>query len=147
MSVRLQLRDAVIAALNADRPTGVPEATKRRFIPGQRLTDRRLAVFLESEDAERPQSRSFPLTDRGLVVVVQAAAAVEEPAEADDALDDLLEHVVESLGNTNLGGLATNVQELSSSWGAGQADLFYIACATRWRVQYQTKRDDLSAKQ
>lgn len=144
ISVRQQARDQVIAELNAAPPTGIPEATKRRFVPGQVVTSPRIAVFFAEEDASEGP---VPLTKRDLVLAVQAIVAVEDPAQADDAVEPLLVHIVSVLGETNLGGLAHKVVEASTLWGSQQADLFYLVALTRWRVRFQTHRAKLDAKQ
>lgn len=147
MSVRQQIRDASIAALNASNPTGVPECGKRRYIPGEKLTEPRMAAFFGEEDATRPGGRSGPITKRALILVIQAMVGVETPDEADDAIEPMLEHITGVLGDTNLGGLALDVTEVSTLWASGEAGRFYLVALTRWRIEYQTKRDDLSAKQ
>lgn len=148
MSVRQQIRDAAIDLLNDFLPTGIPETTKRRFIPGEKLDGPRIAAFFLDEQDQRPGGRSGPITARGLVLALQAIVAVEDAAEADDAIEPLLEHIVERMGDTDLGGLATNVIEISTVWGgANDAGLFYLVALTRWRIEFQTARANLSAKQ
>lgn len=147
MSVRQSIRDASIAALNAAPPTGVPETGKRRYMPGEKLTAPRMAAFFGEEDTIRPAGRGGPITKRSLILVIQAMIAVETPEEADDAMEPLLEHVVKIMGDTNLGGLALDVSEVSTLWASGEAGRFYLVALTRWRIEYQTKRDDLNAKQ
>jgi hypothetical protein len=146
VTIRQQIRDQVIAELNAAPPTGVPEATKRRFVPGQRLPEPRLAVFFGPTEnvARKP---GFPVKDRELVISIQGAVAVENPADADDALEPILAHVVDVMNGTNLTGLATEVTELGTEWASGAADLFYHAGVIRYLVRFQTKRNDLAAKQ
>ncbi len=73
--------------------------------------------------------------------------SVETPEEADDTIEPMLAHVVEVMGNTNLGGLALDVSEVSTLWASGEAGRFYLVALTRWKIEYQTKRDDLAAKQ
>lgn len=147
MSVRKQLRDAAIALLNNQRPANIPECTKRRYIPGEKLTEPRIAAFFGEEDATRPGGRSGPLTKRSLTLVLQAMVVVETPDEADDAMEPLLEHIVERMGDSNLGGLALDITEESTLWASGQAGAFYLVGLTRWKIEFQTKRNDLSLKQ
>jgi hypothetical protein len=147
MSVRQQIRDAAIAALNASAPTGVPECGKRRYIPGEKLNEPRMAAFFGEEDASRPGGRAGPLTKRALILVIQAMVVVDTPDQADDAVEPQLEHITEVMGDTNLGGLALDVTEVSTLWAQGEAGRFFLVALTRWRIEYQTKRDDLTAKQ
>jgi hypothetical protein len=146
-TIRQQLRDQLITELNEAPPTGVPEASKRRFVPGQRLPEPRLAVFFGPNETVARKAAPFPVKDRELVISIQAAVAVEDPAEADDAVEPLLAHVADVLNGSNLAGLATEVEELGTEWASGSADLFYHAGVVRYRVRFQTKRNDLSAKQ
>lgn len=148
MTVRQAIRDQVITDLNATNPTGVPEATKRRYIPGAKIVEPRIAVFLVDEATERINGRGGNLTRRNLTLAVQCVIVVEDPADADDTIEPLLEHVVDVLGNTNLAGAATDVAEVGTQWGGDSSSGLYILMAiTRWRIEYQTVRDDLTRKQ
>jgi hypothetical protein len=147
MSVRQEIRDAAIAAINADTPTGLPECGKRRYVPGENTQESRMAAFFAEEDGSRPGGRAGPITKRALILVIQAIAAVETPEEADDAVEPMLEHITAVMGDTNLGGLALDVTEVSTLWATGQASLVHVVALTRWRIEYQTKRDDLTLKQ
>jgi hypothetical protein len=147
MTIRQQIRDAAIEALNTNRPTDVPEAGKRRWTPGQKITAPRLAAFFGEEDVQQPQGRSGPLAKRYLILVLQAVAVVEDPAEADDAIEPILAHIVDVMGDTNLNGLALSITEIATLWATGESSVFVIAALSRWRIEYQTLRDDLNAKQ
>lgn len=146
MSRRQDLRDAAIAALNAAPPTGVPACTKRRFIPGEQLREPRLAAFFAEEEARRPAGAAGPITHRGLTLVIQAMTTVEDPEDADDAIEPMLEHIVAVMGDTNLGGLALNVLELGTLWAASnEGGRVYVVALTRWKLDFQTKRNDLTS--
>lgn len=148
MSVRKDIRDRVILELNAAPPAGVPEATRRRYVPGTVVSDPRLAVFfLEEEVSDAGAGSNSPVVRRAMFYGIQAVASVEDPADADDALDPLLEHVVAIMGETRLNGLATKIKEVSTIWQTGEAGLFVIAALTRWRIEFQTRRADLTLKQ
>lgn len=148
MTVRSDIRDQVIAELNADLPTGVPEASRRRYVPGTKLDAARIAVFFVEEPVSRPGSRAMPIVQRKLTVAVQCVLPVEDPEDADDAMESLLEHVVARLGDTYLGGLATDMRELGTQWaGDSSTGLYVFMALTRWEVEYQTQRADLTKKQ
>lgn len=147
MTIRQDIRNATIDALNAAPPTGVPTCGKRRFIPGEKVTAPRLAAFFGEEDVNRPMGRSGPLSRRHLILIVQAIAVVEKPEDADDAVEPMLAHIVEVMGDTNLGGLALSINEVSTLWATGEASMVIIAALTRWRIEYQTLADDLNSKQ
>lgn len=146
MTIRQQIRDAAIVELNDQPPTGVPLCGKRRYIPGEKITSPRLAAFFGEEDVTQPQGRSGPLARRNLILVLQAIAVVQRPEEADDAIEPMLAHIVDVMGETNLGGLATGIAEISTLWATGEASVFVIAALTRWRIEYQTLRNDLNVK-
>lgn len=148
MSVRQQIRDAAMALLNTAPPTGVPTTTLRRFIPGEKLRESRIAAFFAEEEASRVGGAAGPLTKRSLVLALQAIVATENPEDADDSIEPLLEHIVDVMGNTSLGGLALNVSEMGTLWAtANDAGAFIIVALTRWRIEYQTVRDDITRKQ
>jgi len=147
VSIRSQIRDQLITELNATLPTDVPEATKRRWVPGQRLPEPRLAVFFGPNETVAAKPVGFPIQDRELIISVQAALALEDPAESDDALEPMLAHVSDVLSDTTLEGLVTRIEEIGTEWGGAQLDLFYVVAAVRFKMRYQTKIGDLSAKQ
>lgn len=147
MTVRQQLRDNAITALNATNPTGVPECGKRRYVPGENTTEPRLAAFFGEEDASRPQGAGGAITKRAMTLVIQGVVVVERPEQADDAMEPLLAHVVAIMGDTNLGGLATDVAEISTLWASGEnGGRFILVALTRWKIQYQTNRSDLNER-
>lgn len=147
MTIRQDIRDAAIAALNAAPPAGVPVCGKRRYVAGEKITAPRLAAFFGEEDVTQPQGRGGPLAKRTLVLVLQAIAVCETPDEADDAVEPMLEHITAIMGDTNLGGLALGVTEIGTLWASGESSVFVIAALTRWRIEFQTLRNDLNAKQ
>lgn len=150
MSLRTEIRDRIIAALNADVPTGIPQATKRRWLPGSQITEPRVSViFLDELVEQSAGGRNSPVVRRSLVYGVQVVAGAHEPDFSDDLIEPVLAHVVDALGDTNLGGYATGVFELGTQWQTSETGTarFVIAAMNRWRVDFQTKRNDLAAKQ
>lgn len=147
MTIRSEIRDQAIAELNASLPTDVPACGKRRYSPGEMTTAPRMAAFFGEEDAKQPGGMAGALTKRELILVIQAIVTVENPEDADDAVEPMLEHIASVMGDTNLNGLAHGITEISTLWATGEAHVFIIVALTRWRIHYQTKRNDLSAKQ
>lgn len=148
MSIRQSIRDRAITELNAAPPTGVPQTTKRRYVPGTKLTEPRIAAFFAEEETQRVGGPGSALTSRSFILALQAIVIVEDPADADDACEPLLEHIVSIMGDTNLAGLATDVSELSTLWAsANDSGGFILAAMTRWRIKFQTVKNDLSRKQ
>ena len=148
MTVRTDIRDAVLSLLNTGTPEGIPETTKRRYVPGEKLVESRIAAFFAEETDNRIGGPAGPLTKRSLTIALQAMVGVENPEDADDAVEPLLTHIVDRMGDTNLGGLALNVVEVSTLWAsANDAGRFYLVALTRWQIEYQTRRADLTRKQ
>jgi hypothetical protein len=146
-TVRQDIRDAFITAINTARPVGVPEATRRRFIPGQRVSSQRLGVFFVKEENVQPGGRSGAVTKRALTLATQVVDAVEDPEDADDSVEPSLTWLVSVLAGSNLGGLVFDIQETATVWETQNHDLFYVAATVTWTVTYQTQRANLAAKQ
>lgn len=148
MSLRELIRDQIITELNTDTPTGLPQATKRRYVPGAHLREPQIGVFFVEEPAERVGGRGGALTKRNLTIAVQCVIPCEDPAEADDLLEPLLVHVIDKLGDTNLDGLVTDCVEVGTQWGTDTSTGIVVHMGlNRWRVEYQSVKDDLSRKQ
>lgn len=146
-TVRQQVRDAVIDALNAERLPEIPRATKRRWVPGESNRCPSIGVFFLEEQNTPVGGRHGGLVERGLRIAVQCVNATSDPAESDDSVEPLLEHVVDRLGSTNLDGNILDTTELGTKWEAAKADLHYIAATMVWAINFQTKRNDLGARQ
>lgn len=147
MTIRQQIRDQAIVEINAARPIDVPACGKRRYSPGEKTNAPRMAAFFGEEDSKQVGGAAGVLTKRDLILVIQAIATVENPEDADDAVEPMLEHITAIMGETNLNNLATGVTEISTLWATGEAQVFIIVALTRWRIAFQTKRNDLNAKQ
>ncbi len=141
MTTRLDIIEALLTELNTDRPTGVPEVTGRRFVPGQVLTGTQLSAFLVEQKNRVQRGRGARAVMRDLIVAVQAVAAVEDPADADAALEPLLGWVNQVMGFTTLGSRLTDIEEIDITWAADAADLFRIAAVQRWRLEFKTDRN------
>lgn len=148
MSIRREIRDEIIARLNDDPPSGVPQASKRRWFPGFPLMSTRLSVFFIEEPVETLGGKAAgPIAKRNLAVGIQAACAVEDPADADDALEPVLEWVNEVLGETTLDGKVWSCTERVTAWDAIAADRLYCQAVVIYDITYQTRRNDLTSAQ
>jgi hypothetical protein len=147
----LTVRDAVIDALNEPAGSGdVPVATKRRVMPGEPIKEPFIAVFLDDENVNLPQGTRGAIAARDVGINIQIGVATADLSTVDDLLEPLRAHVIERLGDTDLDGLATSVIEVGIPEGgriAYKLDLYNALVFSYWRVRYQTKRADLSAKQ
>jgi hypothetical protein len=146
-TTRQLIRDAFIEALTVDRDPDIPAATKRRWVPSESNRCPSIGVFFLEEQAQPVGGRHGGLVERPLKIATQCVQAVATPDLADDAIEPLLAHIVARLGSANLDGLVLDISELSTKWETAALDRFYIAATVIWSVQYQTRRNDLSARQ
>ena len=145
MTRRLAIRDAVVAALNAGRPADVPEASTRRFVPGNPLDCARLAVFMAEEPVEGVGGPRGPIVRRQLSMAVQALAVSEEPDDLDDLVEPMLAWAVRALAAATFGGLAHEVVEQRTTWETARVGDRYAVAATLYlAVPYQSARADLT---
>lgn len=150
MTVSIEIRDAVIDALNDGPPSGVPLATKRRVMPGELVREPFIAVFLGQEPVDYPGNKRGALTSRSLEVLIELGLATDDLAEVDDLMEPMRAHVVERLGDTTLGGLATAVLERGipeNGRPVWKLDLYNAVTFVRYDVEYQTARADLGSRQ
>lgn len=150
MTVSLDIRDAVIEALNAALPAGIPVASKRRVMPGEPVTEPFIAVFLGQEPVSYPGGSRAPIAQRELEVMIELGIVTDDITQIDDLIEPMRAHLVDRLGDTNLSGLATAVNERGIPEGGRlvyKLDLYNALTFVRFDVRYQTKRDDLGAKQ
>lgn len=146
MSIRLQIRDAVIAALNVTtRPADVPEATKRRWTPGS--NDPSYAVIFIDDPVDPNQRTGFAVTRKHLTIGVECVQSADLPELSDDIVEPMLSWAEAALVNTNMDGLAHEIEYVTTKWEQGQADKVYMRATVLYSISYQTKRGDLTLKQ
>jgi hypothetical protein len=147
MTVSLEIRDAAMTALNADLPSGIPTATKRRVMPGEPVREPFIAVFLGIEPATN-RGRDDPLTKRKLEVLIELGIVTEDLSEVDDLIEPLRAHVVARLGDTNLDGKSHQVTERGiTERTTYKLDLYAALVIVTFDVEYHTARADLGAMQ
>ena len=143
-SVTIQALERVIAVLNEDRPTGVPQVTKRRTFPGEEIKAARMAVFLGDETIAAPMgsSNQDPLARRVIPIAVQCACATDD-VEAIDALPDpMLNWATAKLGKTRLEGLVHYVRESATTRRVEHLSLYQVIATCVFEMSYQTRRND-----
>ncbi len=86
-TLRKQIVDALVLALNTARPGGVPEATRLRQAQNEREAQPAISVYPGEETIKPATNRVSPLVVRSLQVVVEARVTGDEP---DVLLDPLL---------------------------------------------------------
>lgn len=142
MTIRMQVLRAAQTALNTNRPADVPEVTLRRTTPGEAVRDSRLSVFLGEETALPPRNPGDPFSQRRVVLVVQAIVPVEEPGEADEAIEPLLAWAEQALGHTSLGGLAHQTIYTGTQWQPYQLDVVVAMAMATYEIAYHSTRGD-----
>lgn len=147
-SILLQAVEQAIDELNAETPTGIPDATNRRYIEGEKISEPRIAVFLGDERVEPPRNNApaDPITLRRGALAVQCIALTDDPAELDAVVDPLLQHVVRTLGRSRLDKLVFSLAETGSTRRAYQSDTYVMVLTVLFNMTYQTARDDLTQR-
>lgn len=142
------IRDAMIAALNADTPTGIPLTGKRRAFPGDPMTESRINVFLHQEPARYPGNNRAAVMERERTFIVQIGVLAEDAGDIDDLSEALRAWVVQVLGDTTLGGLVLSLEdrgivEPPMVW---KADAVYALVHVGMAARFQTSRTNLGAE-
>lgn len=151
-TLAIDIVEAIIELLNTDVPSDVPTATNRRVIPPEPFREPLIAVFLGPQPSQPAGgSTRSPIADRERVVWVQTGIVTDDVTQIDTLLELLHKHVVSKLGDTNLGGLATDVQQRGivhpdEPFVYG-LDLYNAVQRVRFDVRYQSARANLAAKQ
>lgn len=144
----VQILDRAVEELNDTRPTGVPETTKRRRIPGSKVTGPSMAVFLGNETVDPPRgsSNQDPLSRRRLLLAVQCVNRTDDVEELDACVAPMIAWAVQVLGRTNLQKLVHYVRETGSQREPEYLDTAIMVATVLFEVSYQTRRTDLSSK-
>jgi len=143
-TVQQRARDAMIARLNVDRDTGVPEAQAGQWFPGDPVRGSEIHVYFHQEDARPVGGFGGDLTQNELLMVVQPVAAAETSAEVDELIEPLRKWIGSRLGDSNLDGLVHSVEYRGTKWERGRSDLVYCAAAMGWMLKFQTARADFT---
>jgi hypothetical protein len=99
-------------------------------------------IYVLRETATKIQGRSTVMR-REVVIRVELRAAGEP---SDQLLDPLRQWVVSQMAvDFKCGGLAKEIEEISSQWDQKAEDLVVGASAIDYRVTYYTKVDDLTS--
>jgi len=147
-SILLQLLHRARLELNTDRPPDIPIATLRRYLPGDKLTGKRLSLFLGDERVEpaiqRP--RRDPLRRAFAQIAVQCAAAADDLETIDAEPDAMIQYVTPKLGLSTLAGLVHYLRETGTARRVYEGDLNIIVCTILFEASFQTRRDDLTER-
>lgn len=145
MTIRAQILAAAIARLNTDRPQGIPEATSRRAVEGEEIDGPRIGVFLGNETVEQVGGRWGPLVERRQRLFVQCRDVTDRNEELDLITEPLLAWATAALVGQDFGGLAHDVQEISTGRDPQVGERYYQVATAEFVVNYQTRRNDQSS--
>jgi hypothetical protein len=155
-TIRDQICDAIIDALNTDTPEGVPDASDTRGdevdpIPG-------IVVYLVSDQVEtgtgqtvgteRMQFRPMhlPAVVRMARLIVEERAGEDDETPARKAVDPLAAWAVKALSGNRLGGLAHELYEVRTDFQYAQRDRMYVRAAHEFCVAYSSRTNDAELK-
>lgn len=144
-TIREQIIEAAVAAVNTGTPTGVPQCVRTQMQPTETAALPALTCFpIREEIADNKTGRWGPLIVRTLYLrfVVYASG---NPADA--ALDPIVLWIGQQLGGSQLGGLAQDAVEHELTWQYDEGNFAVAAAALDFRIEYQTLRNDASQTQ
>lgn len=144
-TIREQIIEAAVAAVNAGAPAGVPVCERTQMQPAEQAQLPAMTCFpIREEVADNKTGRWSPLIVRTLYLrfVVYASG---NPADA--ALDPIVLWIGKQLGGSQLSGLAQDAVEHELTWQYDEGNFAVAAVALDFRITYQTLRNDPSQKQ
>lgn len=150
MSVRLLVRDAAIAALNAPfAPNGIARpqiamVTKRRYVPDQPRIEEGIGLFLLPETVEAVHNRRSPIVQRDLRIAYQVREISESVDDIDDLSDPALMWATRVLCDDRptapLRAVVLDIEELGTVWELVSRDLQYAVTTATFLIHYRTNR-------
>lgn len=144
-TIREQIIEAAVAAVNDGPPAGVPQCKRTLMQPAEQAQLPAITVFPVREEIDSSKTgRWGPLIVRTLYLrfVIYATG---DPA--DGALDPIVEWVARQIGGSSLGGLAQDAVEHELTWQYDEGNYAVAAVAMDFRITYQTLRDDAALTQ
>lgn len=143
-SIRDQILDAIIAALNTATPGGVPQATRDYINPLEGSDLPAISVRASREESEGKPNRFGPLRQRRLTVRVECFAA---GSPGDEELDPLVTWAGKVLSGDagRFGGLAHCTEETAIEWNSEERDQPFASAFMDFTVEYQTRTGDPTA--
>lgn len=141
-SLREQIINAAVAALNVSRPAGVPPATRlRKSYESAQLPA--ITVYYTGDTAQKPSGARSPIVKRVMTLVVECRAAADQ---VETILDPLLVWAVKTLAPSTLGGLVSEIAEKTTIPEVAIKEAMHGKTALSFEVTYQTNTGDMEAK-
>lgn len=145
-SIREQILEAAVAALNANRPSGIPAATRLRgaYAAAQLPV---ITVFYQDDTPRKPGGSRSPVVQRTMTLVVECRHKADQADTAiETALDPMICWVVKTLSGSTFGGLAMEVVERTTKPEVSMKEALHGRTEVPFDVLYQTKTNDMEFK-
>lgn len=146
----VQILDAIVGALNTDRPLDVPEVTQRRILPEEPIKEARMGVFLGDENVDPPRgnSRMDPIRRPRVAIAVQCVAPADDVELMDKSVAPMLAWATSVLAvqpiPTALKGLAHYLIEQQTLRRPYYVQYYVMNATQIYQCSYQTRRHDLT---
>lgn len=141
-SVREQVLQAVMAALNTGRPAGVPAVERTRVIALEASQLPSTVLVPRRESVEKTGGRFGPLVSRRLSLELEHRAAGGASLPPDQAVDALLAWPVKALCASTLGGLAIEINESGTEWHYADGEAPFVLAVQTFEIAYTTRVSD-----
>ncbi len=142
-SIRDQILDAIITALNTGTPVGVPAATREEKHYEQSQLPA-ITIRPITEMVLPVHNRGGLVRERQLKFIAEIRAVGTIP---DKALDKHLVWVTKKLDGLTSSLFNALVEEGEINWGVGIQDYAEGICTVPYTAYYQTKKGDQESKQ
>ena len=143
-TIREQIIQAAVSAVNANRPDDVPECTRTKLEPTENGSLPALTCFPYREivTSTKPGGRWGPTVDRVLYLRF-VAQAQGKPADA--SADPILAWLTKALGGQTFNGLTDDTQESEITYSYDEGTFQVVSVAQDFKIEYQTLRADATA--
>lgn len=145
-SIREQIIDALIDALNTDRPPEMPIAERARGKALNHALLQKIIVYPVRDSADNVHGTRSPLVRRTLEIAIECWAPETEDLSADAAADPLLVYVIGRLTNNRLGGLCHSLEEAETNIAMAQAERIICLATITMVADYQHRHGDLEQR-
>ena len=142
-TIRQQILEAAVTALNTGTPSGVPSAAQRRITPRDIGDLPAIDVAPGEEVVVRVGGAGGPIVKRSMKFKVRCWVKGDAP---EIAADPLIAWATKALAGSRLGGLALQIDEVGTTWIYDIADDVYGVAEVEFSAEYVTKFNDQEAK-
>jgi hypothetical protein len=141
-TLRAQIVDAVVAALNTGRPAGIPEASRLRQSQFEASETPSISVYPANESIQQATRVPGPLVKRELQIVVEARVAGDEP---DALLDPSLSWIEQAVTRLESALIHDAPEAVSVQHEFAVGTVPHGVARVAFVVRFQTRRDNPEA--